>query len=318
MIEKIIPYDEWSTMKAPIEPEDKRFASKIQVLESFETLKEHDIVLMGIPQDIGIVRNGGRPGASTAPFKIREFLGKLSVFGIQYFKGSIYDAGNIDCEGRDLEDIRNDHYEILHRILQTGAKAIILGGGHDIAYPNCKAFLDMSEKAGIINIDPHLDVRVKIDGLSHSGTPFREMLEYGKPSEFVEFGTQKFSASLHHREFVEFHGGRIISYDHIRAIGNPGQQLREMIRSMKDAGLSSYVSFDMDSVCSAFAPGVSAPASIGFTSDEIIEMAYWAGAEGCRMIDIVEVNPTYDIDDRTSRLASLMIATYISGLADHS
>ena len=52
MIEKIIPYDEWSTMKAPIEPEDKRFASKIKVLESFETLKEHDIVLMGIPQDI--------------------------------------------------------------------------------------------------------------------------------------------------------------------------------------------------------------------------------------------------------------------------
>jgi len=318
MIEKIIPYDEWSTMKAPIEPEDKRFASKIMVLESFETLKEHDIVLMGIPQDIGIVRNGGRPGASIAPFKIREFLGKLSVFGIQYFKGSIYDAGNIDCEGRDLEDIRNDHYETLHRILQKGARVIILGGGHDIAFPNCKAFLDMNEKAGIINIDPHLDVRVKIDGLSHSGTPFREMLEYRKPSEFVEFGTQKFAASLHHRDFVELHGGRIIPYEHIRAIGNPGQQLREMIRSMHDAGLSSYVSFDMDSVCSAFAPGVSAPASIGFTSDEIIEMAYWAGAEGCRMIDIVEVNPTYDIDDRTSRLAGLMIATYISGLADHS
>ena len=318
MIEKIIPYDEWSTMNTPIEPEDKRFASKFQVLESYNTLKEHDIVLMGLPQDIGIVRNGGRPGASIAPFRIREFLGKLSVFGIQHFPGSIYDAGNIDCEGRDLEDIRHDHYEILHRILQKGARAIILGGGHDIAFPNCKALLDMTETTAIVNIDPHLDVRMKIDGLSHSGTPFREMLEYGKPSEFVEFGTQTFTASAHHREFVELYGGKIIPYEHIRAIGNPGGQLREMIRSMHDGGLSSYVSFDMDSVCSAFAPGVSAPASIGFTSDEIIEMAYWAGAEGCRMIDIVEVNPTYDIDDRTSRLASLMIATYISGLADYS
>ena len=157
MIEKIIPYDEWSTMNTPIEPEDKRFASKFQVLESYNTLKEHDIVLMGIPQDIGIVRNGGRPGASIAPFRIREFLGKLSVFGIQHFPGSIYDAGNIDCEGRDLEDIRHDHYEILHRILQKGARAIILGGGHDIAFPNCKALLDMTETTAIVNIDPILE-----------------------------------------------------------------------------------------------------------------------------------------------------------------
>ncbi len=318
MIEKIIPYDEWSTIKAPIEQEDKRFASKIMVLESYESLKKDDIVLMGIPQDIGVKRNGGRPGASTAPFKIREFLGKLSVFGIQHFSGSIYDAGNIDCESRDLEEIRNDHYEVLHRILSTGATAIILGGGHDIAFPNTKALLDICDHSGIVNIDPHLDVRVKIDGLPHSGTPFREMLEYQLPSEFVEFGTQKFTASAHHRDFVESHGGRVIPYQHIRSIGNVGLQLKEILKSMNNSHLSTYVSFDMDSVSSAFAPGVSAPASIGFTSDEIVEMAYWAGAEGCRMIDIVEVNPNYDIDDRTSRLAAMMIASFISGLADNS
>ena len=318
MIENIIPYDEWTSMKAPIEPEDVRIASKIQVLESFEVLKEGDIVLMGIPQDIGVERNGGRKGASMAPFRIREFLGKLSCNGIAGFQHTIYDAGNIDCEGRTLEDIREDHYEILHRILRMGASAIVLGGGHDIAFPNCKAFVDAFEQTGIINIDPHLDIRVKINDLPHSGTPFREMFEYKKPEAFVEFGTQKFTASAHHREYVTAQGGRIIPYEHIRSLGNPAKQLHDIIKHMNNEGLSRYVSFDMDSVCSAFAPGVSAPATIGFTSDEIIEMAYWAGAENTRMIDIVEVNPRYDIDDRTSRLAALMIASFISGLAEQS
>jgi len=317
MIENIIPYDEWSSMKAPIEPNDQRFASRIKVLETLDCLQPSDIVLMGIPQDIGIARNGGRPGASLAPFKIREFLGKLSVFGILDYDGEIYDAGNIDCEGRDLEDIRNDHYDVLHRILHMGARAIILGGGHDIAFPSCKAVLDITQKTGIINIDPHLDVRVYGEGKSHSGSPFREMFEYKQPQEFVEFGTQTFAASLHHRDFVNSHGGKIIPYKHIRTIGNPGEHLQEILKSMHAAALKSYVSFDMDAVCSAFAPGVSAPASIGFTSDEIIDMAYRAGAEGCSLIDIVEVNPLLDIDDRTSRLAALMIATFISGLADH-
>ena len=318
MIQNIIPYDEWSSMKAPIEPEDRRIASKIQVLESFDVLKEGDIVLMGIPQDIGVERNGGRKGASTAPFRIREFLGKLSINGIVGLQHSIYDAGNIDCEGRTLENIREDHQAILHRILTMGAKVILLGGGHDIAFPNCREFVDAFEKTGIINIDPHLDVRMKINDMAHSGTPFREMFEYKKPDTFVEFGTQKFTASTHHREYVIEQGGRIISYEHIRSLGHPAKQFHDILKHMRREGLINYVTFDMDAVCSAFAPGVSAPATIGFTSNEIIEMAYWAGAESVRMIDIVEVNPVYDIDDRTSRLAALMIASYISGLAEQS
>ena len=101
-------------------------------------------------------------------------------------------------------------------------------------------------------------------------------------------------------------------------MGHPAKQFHELLKHMGSEGLRKYVSFDMDAVSSAFAPGVSAPATIGFTSDEIIEMAYWAGAEGTRMIDIVEVNPHFDIDDRTSRLAALMIASFISGLAERS
>jgi formiminoglutamase len=317
MIDGIIPYD-WKSMKAPIESEDKRIASMVRDLDSFNVLHSGDIVIIGIPQDIGVARNGGRIGASKAPFKIREYLGKLSIHGIVHFPNEIYDIGNIICEGRTLEDIRVDHQEIIQRILETGAIPIILGGGHDIAFPNAKALLDTHEHIGIINIDPHLDVRVKIDGLSHSGTPFREMLEYKKPDIFLEFGTQTFTASTHHREFVEELGGNITSYEHLRSVGNPSNEFGEILKSMKHEELNIYVSFDMDAVSSAFAPGVSAPATIGFTSDEITEMAYWAGAQQVRMIDIVEVNPEYDIDDRTSRLAALMIAQFIAGYASGS
>jgi len=313
MIQHMVPYDGWAAIPEPREKLDRRIASIMCSDSSMNEIAEGDIVLLGIPQDIGIHRNGGRIGAAHAPFSVRECLGILSLNGIGEQLSRVHDIGNIMCEGRTLEDIRSNHHEIVKELLLKGARVIIIGGGHDIAFPSCCAMIDSFETSSIINIDPHLDVRERVDGLGHSGSPFREMLEYGMPTEFIEFGTQAFTAASHHREYVKESGGRIISYDHIRAMGDVPNQLSELMQAMSKADHEIYVSFDMDAVNSAFAPGVSASAPIGFSADEIIQMAFVAGALGARMIDIAEVNPLFDIDKRTSRLAALMIANCISG-----
>jgi formiminoglutamase len=313
MIQHMVPYDGWAAMPEPREKLDRRLASIICSDSSIEDISEGDIVLLGIPQDIGIQRNGGRIGAAHAPFSVRECLGTFSLNGLGKHQPKIHDIGNIMCEGRTLEDIRANHHEIVKELLQKSARVIIIGGGHDIAFPSSCAMIDSFEAQSIINIDPHLDVRERIDGLGHSGTPFREMLEYGKPSEFIEFGTQAFTAATHHREYIKQSGGRIITYDHIRAMGSAPDQLSELMQAMCEADHEIYVTFDMDAVNSAFAPGVSASAPIGFSADEIVQMAFVAAAKGARIIDIAEVNPLYDVDKRTSRLAALMIANCIAG-----
>lgn len=314
----IVPYDGWSSLPEPREPEDRRIGSCIESVSSLSKVSEGDIVLLGIPQDIGVQRNGGRSGTAMAPFSVRESLAGLSIHGLGPNCSTILDIGNIMCEGRTLEDIRSDQEDILHSLLDLGARVIVIGGGHDIAFPSCKAMRETYSKIGIINIDPHLDVRKKVEGMSHSGSPFREMMETAKADQFIEFGTQSFAASTHHREFVEHEGGRIIPYEHIRLAGDPANQLSELMKGMRATDNEVYVSFDMDAVCSAFAPGVSAPATIGFTSDEIVRMAYSAGENGARIIDVVEINPTLDIDKRTSRLGALMIASCISGWSNQS
>lgn len=313
MIPHMVPYDGWGLMPEPREKLDKRLGSCILSTSSIEDISNGDIVFLGIPQDIGVQRNGGRIGAALAPFSIRECLGAYSINGLGQHYSMMYDLGNIMCEGRSLEDIRSNHHEVVRELLKKGAYVINIGGGHDIAFPSSCAMRDAFEEISIINIDPHLDVRERIDGLGHSGSPFREMYEYGGPNEFIEFGTQSFTAANHHREFVVHAGGRIIAYEHIRAMGDASNQLSELMHGMKESKHQIYVSFDMDAVNSAYAPGVSASASIGFSADEIVQMAYAAGANGVRMIDIVEVNPSIDIDKRTSRLAALMIANCIAG-----
>src|SRR5207302_9128969 len=84
-----------------------------------------------------------------------------------------------------------------------------------------------------------------------------------------------------------------------------------------DPDMPLYLSFDMDCVRASDAPGVSAPAPIGFLAEEAYELAVAAGlSKNVRMLDIVEVSIPYDIDGRTSRLAARMIAAFLAGVAN--
>ncbi|MCC6906062.1 MAG: arginase family protein, partial [Anaerolineae bacterium] len=73
--------------------------------------------------------------------------------------------------------------------------------------------------------------------------------------------------------------------------------------------------FDIDVVCAADAPGVSAPNPLGMTGDELCQLARLAGEDRrTRIIEIAEVNPAFDIDNRTCRLAAVAVFFYLTGL----
>lgn len=285
------------------------------------------IVIVGCPQDIGVQRNNGRIGSAEAPNSIRKQLYKLTPNSferkVQNFSRMIVDIGNIDIESKTLEIIHSDLSDVVEHSISKGDIPIVLGGGHDCAFANGSAILEFAKKEGktvtIINIDAHLDVRPLNNGVAHSGSPFRQLLEtYPKQiAHFYEFGIQNFSYSQQHIQYLEQSPApsTICFYDEIVKNGL-ASSLKHIVHNIQESTSDwIYLSIDIDAVQSAYAPGVSAPAVVGFTPNELLQIIRMVcSTKKVRLVDVVEVNPMYDIDNRTSKLAAIAIATAISEL----
>ena len=281
------------------------------------------VVLLGVPQDIGVRRNGGRPGAAAAPEAVRRALYKFTPFAGDHLLSdfiALSDAGDMIAEGIDLEEIHERQRLVVAHLLSKGCVPVVIGGGHDIAWPDAAGFGAVHAEFGVINIDPHTDVRPLVNGLAHSGSPFRQMLEDSElhvpAGAFAEFGTQRFAVAQSHVRYVEDRGMHVVWYHDIRQAGFIPTFEATLTRVSDNGRRPVYVSFDMDSVRSSDAPGVSATAPVGFSADEICRAAWLCGASPfVGMIDIAEVNPAYDADGRTAKLAALVLMHFFGGVA---
>ena len=278
--------------------------------------------IVGVPTDEGVKRNGGRIGAKDGPDAIRAEFYKRTPFVIGKEKSPssvpVFDFGNIKV-GKTLEETHNRLSETVQTLVAAGIVPIVLGGGHDIAYPNFVGFSSGKKNVGVINIDTHLDFRKPIPK-RNSGTSFRQMLDHPSSAlnamNLVEVGIQSFAnAADHYSELIE-RGATVFS---LRDVRNDGiTKTLELAYELATASVDSlYVSFDMDVVHSADAPGVSAPLPTGFTAEEFLTAALFAGKRRkTKLIDIVELNPKYDVDARTAKLAALAMMYFLTGFAN--
>jgi formiminoglutamase len=269
------------------------------VASSTQDFKSSEIVLLGLPQDEGVRRNRGRVGAKDAPDAIRRCLYKLvAKEGLKLF-----DLGNTVIEDT-LEATHNTHREVVRRVLANGKRLVVLGGGNDTSYPDCSA-LAMETEGDILafNIDAHFDVRA--DAIRNSGTPYRQLLEEGHilPENFYEVAYQHFANSSNSINYLAERGVWAYDLSQIRSIG-----IRSLLMRLLQRGDAIFWGLDMDVVRAADAPGVSAINPIGLTGSEFCEVARVAGADPrTGIFEITEVNPTYDIDERTCRLAAVAV-----------
>lgn len=280
------------------------------------------IGIVGVPTDEGVKRNGGRVGAKDAPNAIREEFYKRTAFVIGKEKSPaelpVFDFGDIKI-AKTLEETHDTLAEVIQTLVSANIVPIVLGGGHDIAYPNFVGFSSGKKNVGVINIDTHLDFRKPIPK-RNSGTSFRQMLDQHmsplNAMNLVEIGTQSFAnAAEHYSELIE-RGATIFSLRDVRAEGMTKtlDLAYELATSSTD---SLYFSFDMDVVHSTDAPGVSAPLPTGLTAEEFLTAALFAGKRRkTKLIDIVELNPKYDADGRTAKLAALAMMYFLTGFAN--
>ncbi|MCK5149093.1 formimidoylglutamase [bacterium] len=283
------------------DPNDIRMGDvAFQYGEQYETA---NVVLIGCPQDEGVRRNKGRPGAAGAPEEIRRALYRYPI-GAEHRHLKLCDLGNIKISG-SLEDIHERLQSVVSRLIADKKTAVILGGGNDISYADCRALAETAGEVLAFNIDRHLDVRA--DDVRNSGTPYRMLLEEGwvLPGNFHEVGINSFANSEVYLAYVKEKGGHIHQLGDIRNAG-VGLTIDSIIKESDACAL--FFGFDMDVVRAMEAPGVSDASPMGFTAREICEIADCAAADPRpKVIEITEVNPQYDVGGITAKLAANII-----------
>ncbi|MFC5045298.1 formimidoylglutamase [Aquimarina hainanensis] len=292
------------------------FHEKIKCFDlSEETLPKTDekvISILGYECDEGVARNKGRVGAVAGPNAIRKMLAPLS----NHFKKDtqIFDVGNIICQNNDLERSQRSASDIISYLIENKSFPIVLGGGHDLAYAHYNGIKKCStnKKIGVINLDAHFDLRTVTDK-PNSGTPFYQIAKENGNIHYLCLGIQKAS---NNRELFET--AKALNVQHLENTEYTLENKAHVLQTINDFINEVdyvYLTIDLDGFSSAIAPGVSAPSPFGFgvaIASETIKCI--CDSKKLISVDLVELNPTYDIDNSTARLAARLIYNIIETL----
>lgn len=289
-----------------------RWHQKVEV-KNFGNLtaaNQPNIALLGFCSDEGVRRNKGRTGAKDAPDRIRKSLANLP-YNFES-KKSIFDFGNIILEDQNLEKARKQQTECVSELIRNNYFPIVLGGGHETAFGDFLGFEQHFENVGIINIDAHFDIRIPIEH-STSGTPFFEMSQHcqtvGKDFNYFVIGIQPTGNTQALFSRAGTLGVQTVLADEVHTDLNFGLRKLEDFIQKVDA---VYLSLDLDVLDAAFAPGVSAPCVNGLTAFQVKSIIWKVIRTGkLKLFDVVEYNPEYDIDNRTSKLAAHFISEFL-------
>lgn len=267
--------------------------------------------LIGIPDHHAVFAVGGRIGAARGPVAFdaafNRLKGKTAMSDYCLQRESV---GGITRDVAANHRLAADRVKSAH---QSALLSVVVGGSHDHGYSQLlgirEALIETSgaggARIGCINIDAHLDVR-KPSPLITSGSPFYLALENQviQPQDFIEFGIQSHCNSPELWDYVQAKKIQVVPFDELRN-GKALPRFSEALRILSKDCDAVVISLDLDAAAEAFAPGVSAPQSEGFSSSEMIQMSEISGADGkVRSLGLFELNPEHDIESKTARLAA--------------
>lgn len=269
--------------------------------------------ILGYACDEGVKRNEGRIGAALGPDAIRKQLAKLP----NHLRENtlVLDTGTVDCQDGDLKKTQTVLSRTVTQLLQQHAFPILLGGGHDIAYGHyngIKRYLateGINKSVGIINFDAHFDLRSNQTN-NNSGTPFYQIAQECKMDQskfrYMCLGIREDAnnSSLYGTAKdlgVSYVDKTNFNLLHFNTIKDKIAQFAKEVDYI-------YTTIDLDGFSSAYAPGVSAASPMGFSPEIVLEcLKIIIASKKMISFEIAEMNPTYDIDHQTAKLAASLI-----------
>lgn len=269
-----------------------------------------DCALVGVPMDLGVTN---RAGARLGPRAVRgiERIGPYEHVLRRAPLGEIKvaDIGDVPMRSRfDLASCHADIEAYYKRIKTAGVIPLSVGGDHSITLPIMRA-LGADRPLGMVHIDAHCDTSGEYEGTKfHHGGPFRQAVLDGvlDPERCIQIGIR--GAAEYLWEFSMESGMTVIHAEEIDGMGIPAviEKARKVIG---DGPL--YVTFDVDGLDPAFAPGTGTPEVGGLTPREA--QAILRGLAGLDIVggDVVEVAPQYDSSTVTAQAAAQMLFTLL-------
>ncbi|MDR2272298.1 MAG: formimidoylglutamase [Sphingobacterium sp.] len=280
---------------------------------SVDSNLDHSVVFLGFCSDEGVGRNQGRVGAKDGPAALRNVLANLPVYFSSELK--LKDAGDILLKDSDLESSQMALGDAVSSILRAGGFPVILGGGHEVTYGHylgIKSFLeDHRKKIGIINLDAHLDMRELAMGQGNSGTGFyqieKERAGINQSFHYLAIGIQEISNTKGLVDYAKSKNVQLIERKDL--VSHKRHEIRQQIQLFAEQVDYIYLTIDLDAFAAAYAPGVSALAFNGIVPDELFFDLYHTiiTLPNLQSVDIAELNPYFDIDARTAKLAADLI-----------
>jgi len=271
-----------------------------------EALEGLDIALIGVPMDLGVTN---RSGARLGPRAVRQ-IERIGPYHHQLklvptATARVADIGDVPFRSRySLEQSIEDIATFYHKVREADVAPLSVGGDHSITYPILQA-VGRDAPVGLVHIDAHCDTSGEFDGSKfHHGGPFRLAVLDGvlDPTRSIQIGIRG-PAEI----FWEFSYDAGMTVLHLEDCMHMGMdavvaQAREVVGTGP-----VYVSFDVDGLDPAYAPGTGTPEIGGLTPREAQHIL--RGLQGLNVIggDVVEIAPQYDPTSNTAHVGAQML-----------
>ncbi|OFX22697.1 MAG: agmatinase [Anaeromyxobacter sp. RBG_16_69_14] len=264
-------------------------------------------VLLGVPYDGGTTY---RPGARLAPFEVRRVSALLQGYHPSH-RVSVFDrlcpvdGGNVAFPPFDAAAVRDRVEGAVSAVLSAGAVPFVVGGDHSVALPALRAVARRHGPVAVVHVDAHFDTSgpETWGEQFHHGTPLRHVLEEGLVArgQLHQVGMRGPWAGARDAELGAGHGARVHTMEDVgqRGIAAVAAEIRHAVGDRP-----AYLSFDVDAVDPAFAPGTGTPVPGGLTSREALQLVRDLAGVALVGMDVVEVCPPFDHADITSHLAA--------------
>jgi agmatinase len=276
-----------------------------------------DVAIVGVPFDGG---TSYRPGARLGPREIRNQSSLIRTYS--YFQKvapferlNVADVGDIDAPPVSIEKCYAVVEEKIGAIADAGAAPLVIGGDHSISLPVLRALAKRHGPLALVQFDAHIDTWDEYFGGKYfHGTPFRRAIEENLVDgrRFVQVGIRGPMYGEDDFDFHREHGITVVDIDRVKSLG-----IEAVVHEIRRVATGAvYVTFDIDSVDPAFAPGTGPPEVGGLTSHEAQRLV--RGLAGLPLVgcDIVEVSPLYDGPGQiTAVLASNLMFEFLCAMA---
>jgi len=286
-------------------------------LPHVKTTEGIDFAIVGVPFDTGAsYRVGARFGPEairSASVLLRHHNQVLDVSIFEHCSG--VDYGDLPVIPGYIEDSYKKIEETLFPIVDKGVIPILLGGDHSVTLAELRAVAKKHGAVALIQFDSHTDTGKKRFGRKYGhGTPFRRAVE--EKLLLVDHSIQVgMRGSVYSKDSIneaKSLGFEVITSTEAYEIGidNLTQRIRKRVGDAK-----VFVTFDIDFVDPAYAPGTGTPEVGGFTSREALQLI--RGLKGLNFVgfDVVEVLPQYDPAGITAILAANIVYEFMSLIA---